>query len=272
MLLSIVIVNYRTPELLRLFLKSLFSIYREKIIENEIEIIVVDSKTSRVTQDIVLDEFPLAKLLAFSENLGYPKGVNAGIKKAQGQYIFITQPDIIILPNSLEKLIEYLEQNSDVGIVGPKLMNFDNSRQDSCFRFYGLFTIVARRTFLGKLPCFKKTVNDFLMRDKDLSKTQRAGWLMGSALMTSKKSIEKIGLMDERFFMYFEDVDWCRRFWQTGLKVIYYPEATMYHYHQRESKSGLGMFDAILNRKTRQHIRSAIKYFFKWRKQGSVEI
>ena len=126
-------------------------------------------------------------------------------------------------------------------------------------------TILVRRSFLGNIGPFKKILDDFLMTGTDTNKIQTPDWIMGSAMMVKRKAVEKVGLMDERFFMYFEDVDWARRFWHNDYKVVYYPEAIMYHYHQRESKSRLGIFDALFNRKTRWHINSGIKFFIKYR-------
>ena len=103
------------------------------------------------------------------------------------------------------------------------------------------------------------------MTDANPQKIQTPDWLMGSVLMVRREAINKIGPMDERFFMYFEDVDWSRRFWHNDYKVIYYPESVAYHYHQRESNSKLGILDAIFNKKTRWHIKSAISFFWKYR-------
>ena len=101
------------------------------------------------------------------------------------------------------------------------------------------------------------------MADKDLSKPMEADWLMGSALMVSKRAIDNVGLMDESLFLYMSDVDWPRQFWENGYRVVFYPEARMYHYHMRESRSRLGSLDALFNRQTRQHIKDAIRYFRK---------
>lgn len=102
------------------------------------------------------------------------------------------------------------------------------------------------------------------MRDRNLNEIQAADWIMGSALFVRKSAIDHVGLMDENFFMYFEDVDWCRRFWENGYKVIYYPYARMYHYHIRASKRWGGALD-VLNPKTWMHIKSAFYYFKKYK-------
>ncbi len=260
--LSIIIVHYRTPEILKLCLASI----REAAVGVNYETVVIDSATTRVGQDIVRERFPEVTLLPFKENLGYSRGVNAGIKNSKGKYILILNPDVILTKGTAQKMLEYIKQHPDIGILGPKMLNFNGTHQKTYFSFYKPATVLVRRSgFLSKIKPFKKILDDFLMSGSDPSEIQTPDWLMGSALMISREALNKVGMMDERFFMYFEDVDWARRFWHNDYKIVYYPEAVMYHYHQRESKSRLGFFDAIFNRKTRWHIKSAIKFFLKYK-------
>jgi len=261
MKLSIIVVHYKTPELLKLCLKSLVTNVSKDM---GYEIIVVDSETSRISQDAILENFPNVKLMPFKENIGYAKGVNEGISKAKGDYFLILNSDIIILPGSVERMVEYLEKNTETGLVGPQLLDFNGNIQKTYFRFYTPLTILGRRTFLGKLPFFNKTIERFTMEEADPKNIFNPDWIMGAALMTSKKAIEKVGVMDERFSLYFEDVDWARRFWENGYKITYLPGAQMYHYHQRQSKAGFDIFDFFIRRQTRTHIASAIKYFIKY--------
>jgi GT2 family glycosyltransferase len=261
MVLSILVLNYKNPPLLRLCLKSLITTISRNL---DYEILVIDSESTPETQNVVTEEFPTVKLITYRENIGYTKGINEGIKNASGDYYLVLNPDIIPLENSIEKLLNHLQKNEDTGLIGPKLLNFDGSRQDSCYKFYTPFIIAYRRTFLGKLPWAKKSLDKFLMKDIDLSYVSKVDWLMGSAVMASKKAVKKNGLMDEKLFLYMSDVDWARRFWENGYKVIYFPEAEMYHYHRRGSKGRLSMFDVFFNKETRLHIIDAFKYFKKY--------
>jgi len=177
--------------------------------------------------------------------------------------MFIINADIIPLEGSLEKMCEYMKEHPEIGLLGPQLLNFDGSVQQSCFRFYTLFTIIYRRTFLGKLPFVKNVLNRFLMKDKNLTQPLAVDWLMGSALMVSRKALVTAGYMDEHFYLYMSDVDWPRRFWENGYRVVFFPKATMYHYHRRESHGALDALDAIFNRRTQQHIIDALRYFWK---------
>jgi len=277
--LSIIIVHHRTPELLKLCLKSL----REVLISGhrkshgtcdvnklDYEIIVVDSTVSRKARDLIRENYSEIKYLPFEENLGYSRGVNSGIRNSSGEYILILNPDAIVTEGTIAELLDYMRKHPDIGMLGPKMLNFNGTVQRTYFSFYKPMTIIARRTFLGRFKPFKRALSDFLMADSDPNKIQTSDWLMGSAILVSRRAIEKVGGMDERFFMYFEDVDWARRFWHNDYKVVYYPKAVVYHYHQRESRSRLGLLDALFNKKTRWHISSAIKFFWKYRNLAKV--
>ena len=261
MKLSIIIVHHHTPELLKLCLKSLNKNLSPENIDHEI--IVIDSESTRETQDIIYEDFPYVKIITHKENVGYAKGVNEGIINSKGEYILILNPDIIATPNSIDEMLKFMDNNPKVGILGPQLIDFSGIVQRSHFRFYTPLTILARRTFFGKIPIFKKIQEKFLMTDTDLSQIQYPDWVMGSAMMVSRKAIETVGMMDERFFLYFEDVDWAKRFWENGYNVLYFPRSKMYHYHQRKSKVGFDIFDLLIRRETRWHLKSAIKFFLK---------
>lgn len=258
-MLSIAIINYKDAPLLRLCLSSLKRVLQPSF---EHEILVIDSAADAETE-AVAEEFPEVRYFGFKENLGYTRGVNHAFKVAKGDALFIINSDIVPLENSVEKLYEYLKAHPQIGLLGPKLLNFDGSFQQSCFRFYTPMTILCRRTFLGSFPGIKNVLDRFLAKDIDLNKTASADWLMGSALMVSRAAYAKAGPMDEEFFLYMSDVDWPRRFWENGYIVVFYPAAEMYHYHRRESRSKLRILDAVFNLHTRQHIKDALRYFKK---------
>lgn len=262
-MLSIIILSYKNSALLRLCLNSLKLALNEDL---DYEIIVVDNKSSLETQSVVRDEFEskFAKisLIPIKENSGYTHGVNEGLRASKGDYIFYINNDIVIPSNSLHLPLEYLRNYPEVGLLGPALLDFNGAPQDSCFKFYTPLTILYRRvTFL---PFSKNFLDKFLMKEADKSKVLEPDWISGAAFFTSRKAVEKVGFMDERFFHYFSDVDWARRFWENGYKVIYYPEIKIYHYLGRASKGRLGLLDIFFNEGTRWHLKDAIKYFIKW--------
>lgn len=265
-MLTIVITHHQTPILLKLCLKSIL----ENIEDIEYEIIIVDSQLKSTVEDLIEEkifkkEKDRIKLISFSKNVGYAKLVNAGIKKSKGNNILILNADILVLKGSIQKMIDFMKNNPQTGIIGPQLLTFSNKVQNSHFKFPTLGAILARRTFLGKLKWGKKKLNEFLVQEEN-SLHKKVDWVQGSAMFVRQEAIDKIGLMDERYFMYLEDTDWCRRFWQNNYEVIYLPSAKMSHYYYRVSKKWNSFLDILFNKYTRIHLISAFKYFWKWRK------
>jgi len=258
--LSIIVTSYKNPSVLRLCLESL----QKNVLCENYEILVLDSSTEENTEMMMREEFPDVKFFPHRENLGFLRLVNKGIRKAEGNYYLVLNADIIIERKSVDILLEYLKKNPQVGIAGPKLLNFDGLLQYSCFRFYTPAIILYRRTFLGRFGFAKRKIEKFLLKDKDHNKPIKTDWIMGSALLASRSAVKKVGLMDENFYMYFEDVDWCRRFWENGYEVVYYPHAKMFHYHGKGSASQSALKAMLFNKLTREHIKSALKYFWKY--------
>lgn len=268
--LSIIIINYKTPSHLRQCIKSI----QKHAPKMDYEIIVVDNNSQDGTVQMIEDDFMYnyknqkisnVELIANNENLGFPKAVNQGIKKSNGKYILLLNPDITILENSLEQMIAYMQKHPNVAVLGPKLVNPNGSIQLSCFnRFTSPELVLYRRTLFGKLSRGKKMLDDFTMKSWDHLTEKDVAWILGSCMLVDKNVINKVGMMDERFFMYMEDVDWCRRFWQNDYKVRYFPKVKMVHYYARESSSESGLIKAILKKQTRTHITSAFKFFLKY--------
>lgn len=256
--LSVIITHYQTPELLGQCLKSI------KIALKNIssEITVANSQLEEKILKKLREEFPDVQFISFKENVGYTKLVNAGLKKAKGDFILILNADVIVPENSLDLMLDFMKKNPLVGLLGPQQLFPDGEIQSTCFRFYTPLTIVCRRTILGKTKFGRKILNHFLLKDKYLNSTLKVDWLMGSALMVSRIAFNKIGLLDERFFMYFQDVDWAKRFHHNGYQVVYFPKAKIYHYHQKASRSR-GFLTILTNKFTRIHILDGVRYFIK---------
>jgi GT2 family glycosyltransferase len=265
MKLSIIVNHYRTPEVLRNCLNSVKEDLKEA--DFEWELIVTDSATIEKTTDMMASEFSDVRFLAAEENIGFGKSINLALKEAKGEYLFIINADIVIdEKGAIRSMLGYMEAHAEIGMLGPKLWNINNTWQQSAFRFYTPMTVFYRRTFLGKTPFGKKNLDYFLMKDifdKDVTEPIPVDWLMGSAMMVRSRDLEKVGGFDERYFMYFEDVDWARRFWENGLKVVYFPKVTMYHYHFQSSKKK-GFMKTAFNKYARIHVESAIKFFKKF--------
>jgi hypothetical protein len=160
-------------------------------------------------------------------------------------------------------MVNYLDNNPDAGLIGPKLVNADGSLQYSCYRFPKIYTPIMRRSFLGQTGFGQKELDRYLMKNFNHSESAEVDWLLGGALMVRANALREIGFMDERYFLYFEDTDLARRLKEKKYKVVYFPSAKMVHLHRRES-ADMPLVKALFSKTTRAHIRSACKYFWKY--------
>lgn len=258
--LSIIIVNYNSGALTHSCIESLLMHELPK----KTEIIVVDNASGDDSVPFLRSDFPEITVIANKENKGLAAAVNQGLEIGKGEFFLLLNPDIIAFPGAVIALIDYLKKNPKVGVAGGQLVSPNGKLQHSAFRFYTPMTILYRRTFLGRTKRGRESVMRFLMKDYDHSREHPAEWLMGSCLAMRREAVEEVGGMDEDFFLYFEDVDWCRRFWEKGWKVMYVPQARFSHFHQRSSRKK-ALLGVVTNWTAREHIRSAVKYFWKYR-------
>ena len=258
--LSIAVNSYKSPELLRLCLRSI----HDNVSGIDFEIISVDSATEETTEMMMREEFPSVRFFPYRENVGFKTLVNRSMEESRGEYIFLINSDIIINKDTVALMLDFMDRHKNIALVGPRQINFNGQDQISCCRFYRPMTILYRRSIQGKLPWGKKHLDWFLMKDYDRKEPRAVDWIMGSAMLVRREVAVEVGAMDNRFFMYMEDVDWCRRFWEKGHLVVYFPFATVFHYHAKGSAHG-GVLGLLFNRLTWWHIASAFKYFWKYR-------
>ncbi|MEA3248742.1 MAG: glycosyltransferase family 2 protein [Patescibacteria group bacterium] len=256
---SIIILNYRSRGLVKQCVKTI----RLYPTDCSYEIIVVDNDSGDGVKEVLAENFPEVKFVASPKNIGYAGGNNLGIEEARGRYVLIMNPDITVRPGSIDGMVRFMDRNADVGVMGPKLLHPDGSVDHSCYRFPKWITPIFRRTPFGRLPVGKKEVGRYVMSDYDHENTRDVDWLLGAVLMVRKSAMDSVGTLDDRYFLYFEDTDWCRRFWDAGYRIVYYTGTTMVHYHARLSAQVPWMLGP-LSRSTRTHIVSCVKYFRKW--------
>lgn len=205
------------------------------------------------------------KFIQSKQNLGFAGGNNLGFKHAKGEFIFILNPDTQVKEDTFQKMVDYLEAHPDVGILGPKLVYPDGSIQESCRRDMKFTDLVLRRTALGKVSTLHKRVERYLMEDFDHERTQAVELVTGAAIMIPRHVLECVGGFDERYFLFMEDFDLCKKVRAAGYKVVYYHSAEVNHYHKRLSSGSLA---SLLRKKVFWiHVSSAAKYFWKWRKE-----
>ncbi len=233
-LLSIVIVTWNVREDLRECLKSL-----EAEGMGAVEIIVVDNGSTDGTAEMVRREFPQVRLLINDSNFGYTKANNQGIRASQGKFILLLNPDTVVLPGALEALVVCAQAHPEAGIIGPKLLNPDGSLQRSARSFPDIGVGLFRNTLLGRLFPNNPFVRRYLLTDFNYDEVREVDWVSGAAMLVRREVFERIGLLDERFWAYCEDVDLCWRAWQAGFKVLFCPHAVIVHKIGRSSDQWL---------------------------------
>lgn len=260
MKVSFITVAYKTPELIRNLLKSL------EIAKPDFafEYIVVNNNPGDGLKEFIGERFPWAIYVDAPGNVGFGAGNNVGFRMARGEYVMCANPDLTFFPGEVEKLLAYADANPQAGIVGPKLVNPNRSIQRNFHRFPNVLVPAYRRTFLGKTPWGKKAIAQYQMHEFDGETPREVDGLFGAALLIRRSALDEFGYFDEKFFMYFEDVDLCRRAWEKGWKVCYAPVAELVHYHQRES-AVKWPWQVLTNPISRAHLASALHYFRKYR-------
>jgi GT2 family glycosyltransferase len=252
--LGIVIVHYNTPDDLGRCLASL----RDQAPGCTHEIVVVDNASTAPGLEALQDGYPEVRWLVNAENIGYARGCNQGLASISADYHLLLNPDIVVRPGAIDALLDFADRTPRAGIIGPQLLNEDGTVQESCRRFYTFGTLLLRRTVLGKLFPDSGIVRRHLMRDFDHASVRPVDWVLGGCLLVRREALARCGAMDERFFLYFEDVDWCYRMWQSGFEVVYCPDARFVHRHRRSSASG------TFNRSFWLHLGSLISFYEKW--------
>ncbi len=249
--LSIIIVSWNVRELLQNCLRSV-------LVETKLalQIIVVDSASTDGSPEMVAEHFSQVELVACEENVGFPGGNNLGLARANGRYILLLNPDTIVHDGALAKMVSYLEENSQVGVVGPQLLNEDGTVQSSRRRFPTLRTAFFESTWLQ--PYAPQSVLDhYYARDVADDETAVVEWVMGACLMTRQEVVGQVGGLDEKYFMYSEELDYCRRIHEAGWQVVYYPRAQVTHLSGKSSEQAV----------TQRHInfnRAKLRYFRKY--------
>ena len=252
--LSIVIVTHNSISPVEKCLRSL----EEHPPGGEYEVIVVDNASSDGTTELIRDSFPFVRLVANEDNRGYSKGVNQAFLESSGRYFLILNPDIVVGKDSIDGLVRFMDANPEAGIAGSKLVFPDGTVQDSCRAFYTIRALFLRRTFFGRIFPKAKALREHLMSDYDHAEAREVDWIIGACMIVRREDVAKVGLMDERFFLYFEDTDWCYRMKQHGKQVWYVPESEMVHLYERSSAK------SVLGKPFLLHILSLMRYYEKW--------
>jgi hypothetical protein len=228
MRLSIVILTWNSLGLLKRCLESIKGVTK---LDNY-EIIIINNNSTDETSDFLksIEHNNTFRVIVNNRNKGVGPARNQGIRIAKGQYILILDVDTMVAPNSINKLIEYLDDNPRCGLVGPKLTDVDGNLQFTCRKFPTVWS-----KFLRRMPCkwARKLLDDEEMRHWEHNSIRGVDYVIGACQLIRRSVIEDVGLLDENIFYGPEDVDICLRIWQAGYKVVYNPESIIIHDEQR---------------------------------------
>lgn len=254
MTLSIVIVHYNTSGDLGRCLDALARCPPSC----DHAVTVVDNASTDPGLAAVREAHPGVRWLANARNEGYARGCNRGLRAADADFTLLLNPDVVVQPGAIDALLRAAAAHPRAGLLGPQLLNEDGTIQESCRRFYTLGTLLMRRTILGRLAPDSRAVGRHLMRDFDHLTTRPVDWVIGGCVLVRREAVARVGAMDERFFLYFEDVDWCYRMGQAGYDVLYVAESRFVHRHRRDSARG------PMRRSFWLHLTSLISFYEKW--------
>jgi GT2 family glycosyltransferase len=171
-------------------------------------------------------------LVKNKQNLGFARAVNNGLKRSFAPFALILNPDTVVQPGFISAAIGYMEDHPEVGVLGPQILDHDGSVQGSARAFPNLLTaIFGRKSILSKIfPKNPITRENILTDRSDGITPMEVDWVSGACMLVRKETVKQVGFLDEIFFMYWEDADWCRRMWQKGWKVVYFPSVSVTHY------------------------------------------
>jgi len=230
--LSVVIVSWNTKDLLRRCLDTL----KKELGGIDAEVFVIDNHSADCSADMVAKEHPWVQLIANDANLGFAKANNQAMKIAQGSYILLLNPDTEVQPGSIQTLLKFLPERRQAGIVAPQLLNSDGSIQRSCRAFPTFLNMLYELVGLSKLFPNVQTFRKYKMLDWNHDDERQVDQPEGACLLLRRTVIEEVGMLDEGFFMLFEEVDWCYRIKKAGWQIWFTPKAKVIHHYGQSIK------------------------------------
>jgi len=222
---SVIIVNWNTKDILRDCLKSVC----RQTTNIDYEIIVVDNASTDGSSELVKKRFPQVILLENCENIGFAAANNRGLSIAKGRYVLMLNSDTIMLENTIEKVSEFADGHPNAAVVGCRVLNVDQTLQSTCFMFPSLLNMLLETFYLNKLfpknRLFGREMMSWWKRDD----VREVDVVTGCFMLVRREAVEQVGVMDEQFFVYAEETDWCYRFKKAGWKSIFTPCAEIIH-------------------------------------------
>lgn len=251
-LVTIIIVSWNVRDLLHDCLQSI----EETKGDLAVDTIVVDNHSSDCSGDMVKRDFPDVYLIELDDNQGFGSANNVALNHTRSPYILLLNPDTLLLNGTLQKLISILEANPDLGIAGPQILDKNRQVDKTCRRFPTLPATLHQFTCLKYFRIFKSAYLHYMMHDFDHQSEISVDQIMGACMMVRSSVFDAIGLFDENFFMYYEEVDLCYRAKQKGFNIIFSPSARIIHFSDQSTQQ---IWDDMLLQK----IKSLFYYYSK---------
>ncbi len=261
--LSVIIVNYGTWNLTRDCIRSIYD-FRPRC---SFEIVLIDNSSGEI-DPVELSAFPEVRLIRMGSNEGFSKANNIGIYNSYGDFIVLLNSDTCIFENTFDRMLLYMdnEKNRKVGVLGPRQVDERRNFKMSCGAFPTFFTELGRKICHYRLSLKDYSFRDYL--DARHSERSDVDWVSGSCMMMRRTALFDTGLLDENFFMYFEDIDLCARFAAKGWAVRYFPETTIVHYGGYSAKKNLML---AMTEYRKSEIYFAGKYY-KWYGEAAIRV
>ena len=224
--LSIIIVNYHHSHML---VDCLASVNRT-IQKIQFEVILVDNSSKDDGLESILKRYPETQLINNPKNVGFARANNQGAKIASGDFLLFLNPDTTMIEDAVESMLDYIRSDSSIGILGPKVLNPDQTTQFSCRKFPTVWSgLFNRYSLTTRLFPNNRYSRDYLMLDHDHNSIRSVDWVSGCCMMMSESTLKKASGFDENYFLFIEDVDLCQVIKKQGLRVVYFPNAKIFH-------------------------------------------
>ena len=234
--LSVVVVSYNTRDLTRRCLRSV----QEHAKGIATELILVDNASADGSADMVRTEFPEVRLIANANNRGFAAANNQAFEIARGRYVLLLNPDTEVLEGTLEKVLAFAQRNPAAGVVGCRVRYPDGTQQSTFFRFLRLSTVIVNLFVPNRWMRKSEGLGRSRYVGADLDATQDVEVVAGCFMLVPPAAIDQVGGMDEGYFMYGEEADWCYRMRRAGWSALYYPDATILHHGGQSARQRPG--------------------------------
>ena len=222
---SIIIVNWNTCKITCECLQSV----HEQTVKSKIEVIVIDNASTDDSVRMIKEKFPQVRLIENSANRGFAAANNQGIRVAKGRYLLFLNSDTLVLDGAIDKVVSFADGNPDAAVVGCCVLNADKTLQSTCFMFPSVLNMLLSSTYLYKLFPKSKLFGRERMSWWDRTDVREVDVVTGCFMLVRREAIKQVGMMDEKFFMYGEETDWCYRFKQAGWMVVFAPVGEIIH-------------------------------------------